>query len=341
MSNSSRAILGAVTDGVGVVPYRPALNEITGSVTATILLLQIVYWWERNDRQPFFKFKEPCDHSLCRPTDSWTEELGLSRKSFDTALGKIGQRLAKNTKKDASKFVWYWTDIQRLTHYEINETLVESEFERVFTKRANGDHVKSQRNFTRRAKGTLDLQRLPPENTLIKENTMQRHRTNNTAESSKAKENTGGTSRLRTTLLPEDSPGEEEFEQWWKSWIGFCKEARLSRVAMGDKKSALSVWLDLIRTSSVCVEKITAGTQAYFRQARSEANNNRGSFSRPPHACRFLKGKVDHPTPYWLEALEYESEGPFIAPESASPQPLTEGERMLAQIKAEEGWINA
>ena len=46
-------------------PYRPSLYLATGSVTAAILLQQLIYW-----NHPFYKFMEPCDHPTYKPGDS-------------------------------------------------------------------------------------------------------------------------------------------------------------------------------------------------------------------------------------------------------------------------------
>ncbi len=55
------------------ISYRPRLNEITGSVIATILLQQMLYWWWKSGRQPFYKFATACSHPHARrartPTD--------------------------------------------------------------------------------------------------------------------------------------------------------------------------------------------------------------------------------------------------------------------------------
>lgn len=113
------------------IAYRPKLNAITDSVTATILLQQILQRWYKNGKKPFFKFRLPCKHKLYREGDSWTEELGFSEKEFDTALGKIGTKITSGITREeiirtemATSLVIYWTDSSRVTFYEINEALL-------------------------------------------------------------------------------------------------------------------------------------------------------------------------------------------------------------------------
>lgn len=126
------ALLRFLADDRDLITYRPKLNQLTGSVTATILLQQILYRWKNNGFEPFYKFKEPCKHRLYKPDDSWREELGFTRREVDTALSKIGQKLSKGAKKDPSAFVYYWTDMSRLTHYTINETALTSALEQLY-----------------------------------------------------------------------------------------------------------------------------------------------------------------------------------------------------------------
>jgi len=116
------------------ISYRPELRAITGSVTATILLQQVLYRWDNNNREPFYKFRVPCDHALCRDGDTWTQELGFSVFEFDNALKKIGfKRTGKN--KDAEntdKPIEYWTDLNRVTWYTIIPEILEPLFNKVY-----------------------------------------------------------------------------------------------------------------------------------------------------------------------------------------------------------------
>lgn len=81
--------IGIIAYDRKMIAYRPEWRPFTGSVKASILLQQIFFRWDKNDRKPFYKFKEPCGHHLYRTGDSWTEELGFTRTEFDTALKKI------------------------------------------------------------------------------------------------------------------------------------------------------------------------------------------------------------------------------------------------------------
>ena len=116
-----------------LILYRKSLRRLTGSVTSTLLLQQILYWSKIKKYQPFYKFKLPCDHEQYAAGDSWVEELGFSEGEFDTAIKYIATKLTKGQKatdiatdpdapieEQAKHLVIYWTDIQRRTWYWLN-----------------------------------------------------------------------------------------------------------------------------------------------------------------------------------------------------------------------------
>lgn len=72
------------------IPYVKELRELTGSVTATILMQQLDYWFDKTDGKPFYKFLESCVHKDYKKGDSWCEELGFSPDEFRNAFHKIG-----------------------------------------------------------------------------------------------------------------------------------------------------------------------------------------------------------------------------------------------------------
>ncbi len=70
-------------------PYYSKLRPLAGSVTATILLVQLEYWFAKYP-DGFYKFTEKCSHEAYSPGDSWTEELGFSKHEFSKAFSKLG-----------------------------------------------------------------------------------------------------------------------------------------------------------------------------------------------------------------------------------------------------------
>ena len=108
--------------GEGFVPYHPVFRRITRSTSAALLLSQILHYYSLKDCQPFYKFVRPCDHSLYKAGDSWTESLGWSYSEFTTALRKIGIKVTTGQSKNKARqtaLVLYWTDSSRMTQFEV------------------------------------------------------------------------------------------------------------------------------------------------------------------------------------------------------------------------------
>lgn len=121
-----------------IIPYRKELNAITGGITATILLQQIIYRFVNNGNKAFYKFIEPCNHEKYTEGDSWCEELGFTRKEFLTAIKKL---------EDAG-LVSKKTNMQRLTYYTLNQGDLD--------KALKGIYINTKRGFTKMPKGDLD-----------------------------------------------------------------------------------------------------------------------------------------------------------------------------------------
>lgn len=147
-----------VLDGIAIVngdkrsvAYRPQFARLTGSATAAVLLQQIMFRWDSNGNEAFYKFKSPCSHDKYRPGDSWCEELAFTESEFDNAIAKIGTKITKGLSKQAAfdfkmpriedfkgfedayedalviavqHSVIYWTDGGRVTWYAINRPIL-------------------------------------------------------------------------------------------------------------------------------------------------------------------------------------------------------------------------
>lgn len=152
--------LQMITDDKRAVAYRPIFARLTGSATAAVLLQQIIHWWESSGKKPFYKFKTPCKNKLYKPGDSWAEELSFTRSEFDTAIKKIGTKIKQGMNRQValqyqmpdqqdfvgyedqygqalieaiSHCVVYWTDGNRVTWYQVNETLLRKFISAIYT----------------------------------------------------------------------------------------------------------------------------------------------------------------------------------------------------------------
>lgn len=115
----------------GSIPYIKELRQIAGSVTASILMQQLDYWFARYP-DGFFKFLEPCSHSAYKDGDSWTEELGFSKDEFRAAFLKLGVHYKSKSKFTAVRdpfqgklYCSYHDRPNGTVHYRRNHALVD------------------------------------------------------------------------------------------------------------------------------------------------------------------------------------------------------------------------
>lgn len=99
MQYRTLAILG---DNFNKLIYYKELRQYAGGVTASILMVQMDFWFSRHP-DGFYKFLSPIpSHVDYVAGDSWTEELGFSEAEFRTAFDAIGIRhLSKSAFKNA------------------------------------------------------------------------------------------------------------------------------------------------------------------------------------------------------------------------------------------------
>ena len=131
------------------IPYRAELARATGGVTSALLLQQVIFWWQVSEGRPFFKFKEPCcKHPAYRPGDSWTEELGFSRREFDAARGRIATRRRSGMSWEQAcaegRPVIYWATPGRMTFYAINPVALAALLEAALTPPQIGAKVETK-----------------------------------------------------------------------------------------------------------------------------------------------------------------------------------------------------
>lgn len=78
------------------IKYFPSIQKSTGSEKSAIIAGRLEFWFSKY-KTGFYKFLEPCEHPLYRNGDSWSEELGFSRKLFNHAFDLIGIRYKSKT----------------------------------------------------------------------------------------------------------------------------------------------------------------------------------------------------------------------------------------------------
>ena len=143
MSNIGKAIRKA--NNTPFIKYYPELGKAFNSICAAVLLKQIDYLFEANNNEPFYKFKEPCGHSLYQVGRSWTEELGVNRGEFEGALSRLGAvKVTKGVKLNEVKLtslIVYYTDKDRVTWYWLNLEMYEQILETAFTIKSGNEDL--------------------------------------------------------------------------------------------------------------------------------------------------------------------------------------------------------
>jgi len=125
------------------VQYIPSLRKITDSVLGAIFLKHLMFLSDYFKQKPFYQFNSPCDNPAYIEGNSWTEALGFSRYELEGARSTVATKIKSSefdTKKHTQVFNYdnpeipliknaqwiavYWTDRLGVTHYFINQALL-------------------------------------------------------------------------------------------------------------------------------------------------------------------------------------------------------------------------
>ena len=144
-------ILSSIGVSKDSIPYRKELRDLCGSIPATILFVQLLYWFDKWDYEEFYKFISPSlGNSKYRIGDSWIEELGFSYDEFALAFSKIGYR-CKSKKDyieggipDSTMFYSYTDKIHGVTYWGINIDITVKNVEVCY---ANQKSIKNKKNI--------------------------------------------------------------------------------------------------------------------------------------------------------------------------------------------------
>ena len=119
--------------------YYPELTTITGSITATLLMSQLEFWFKVTGGKSFYKFMEPCEHGYYKEGDSWQEELMMSSSEIRTAFKRIG--IAYKSKKEfmeherdifqGKMYASYYDRMRKMTFYFRNAGKVKEIFDQL------------------------------------------------------------------------------------------------------------------------------------------------------------------------------------------------------------------
>src|SRR5688572_27318020 len=125
---------GNLCEGVYYIKYYPEFRAFFGCEKAAIIVDRLEYWFKKYNNG-FYKFLEPCDHYLYHQGDSWVEELGWVRITFNKAFDKIGIRYKSKSafvkaqdKFQNKPYASYYDRISKKTFYIRNHDFVNELF---------------------------------------------------------------------------------------------------------------------------------------------------------------------------------------------------------------------
>ena len=284
-------IVRIIANDKKIIPYRPELNVLTGgNVVATILLQQVIYWWYKNGRERFYKFRTKPEkpNKLYKEGDSWCEELGISGKVFDTALRTIGFKMGKkrNTIKKDEAYVWYYTDRGRITWYILNEELLYKALKGIYSvipKKEITDIIP--------AKEIIKVPEITTENTTetLYSSSFDERETENHLPS-KSKEN--NTSIYKDTKASRDKEPKEQYKKLLEKYFERYWSAEPRKV---DKDRARRAWMAKFGKFK---EFPVANFDAHMNARIAEAEMKKAEHGN----LRFLK----HPAT-WINATDFTS----------------------------------
>lgn len=242
------------------IPYRPAFNNYTKSVTASILLQQIFYRWFHNNKKPFYKFAAPCNHELYKDGDSWQEELNISPKAFRTALSKIAFKKNSESKINNDFPVEYWITPDRKTYFQINEIVFNKLLGVLYQNDQRAITLNDQRAISKSTLGKIDNTDITTENKQI--NNIYAHYPNTCAfRSSRLKRGEKDKKKIQKLL---QTVSAEEIKKVITNYIDHCNS---TKTYYQNLQTFLNNFAAHQENSNLPIQKTSASVTPYFMDA--------------------------------------------------------------------------
>ncbi|MBP9682672.1 MAG: hypothetical protein KBD76_14810 [Bacteriovorax sp.] len=134
------------------IKFYPTLQSAIGSDRAALIFGKLEFFFSNPKFESgFYKFSEPCDNPLYRKGDSWSEELGISRRVFNKAFDLIGTRhkskfayLSAEDRFQGKAYASYHDRATNRTYYIRNHDFVSQFLEKanVFKKKSSSSSEK-------------------------------------------------------------------------------------------------------------------------------------------------------------------------------------------------------
>lgn len=111
-------------------PVSESLSHLLNISRSHFYIIHHIEYWFKRKPDGFYKFSEPCNHRLYREGDSWSEALGIHRKTFNRFFDLIGVRyksksafLSSKNKFQGKLYASYYHRLEKKTFYVRNDSL--------------------------------------------------------------------------------------------------------------------------------------------------------------------------------------------------------------------------
>ena len=252
-------LVKALAIGLKAKLYFKEFNKITESVHCSLFLGQLIYWADKNDYKPFYKFRQPCQHELYKEGDSWAEELDFEIRMIDKCIKTLKELGILETKTTIQRVTFYELKIEKLNDILSKNAIYENSENAIYENSQNAIYKENCKNaIYENSENAILLH-----NT---NNTNSKTTTNTTKKSEADATHLGGRKSQKVFLSVADKPSFVSSD----IWQDFCqyKKERKESYAQTGLKAFLSK-----------LEKINAkGANVNEAILETMANNWRGVF---------------------------------------------------------------
>ena len=141
-------LVKALAIGLKAKLYFKEFNKITGSVHCSLFLGQLIYWADKNDYKPFYKFRQPCQHELYKEGDSWAEELDFEIRMIDKCVKTLKELGILETKTTIQRVTFYELKIEKLNDILSNNAIYENSENAILLHNTKNTNSKTTTNTT-------------------------------------------------------------------------------------------------------------------------------------------------------------------------------------------------
>ena len=276
-------LVKALAIGLKAKLYFKEFNKITGSVHCSLFLGQLIYWADKNDYKPFYKFRQPCQHELYREGDSWVEELDFEIRMIDKCVKTLKELGILETKTTIQRVTFYELKIEKLNEILSKNAIYENSQNAIYKENCKNAIYENSQNATL-LHNTKNTNSKTTTNTTNKEFLAESVNSQNVkSESEKAVNNfLYGNSWDNRWLLPRDKPPFIS-DEVWADYCAFKRE-RGQKVVRTELKAFLAqlekahnLGVDVNARIIECISKGYASPVLEPRANETNAKSKRGT----------------------------------------------------------------